>query len=82
LTDKEGRKPFDYLTCSTTEKKQTIEKILESVNFFFGRYFGAPDVEKVTNSLLTANENLLKYFQENSAIPKQDAMQPQKTLTL
>ena len=58
LTDKHGHKPFYYLTCEENEKKEYISGVLDSVNFFFGRYFDDSDRESVSEELISASNTL------------------------
>jgi len=57
-TDIYGYSPFYYLTCSEKEKSKNIQEVLDSVNFFYGRYFDNSEKENITTTLLTFNNNL------------------------
>ena len=56
--DRYDHKAFYYLSCSDEEKRDHIKTVLDSVNFFYGRYFDENDRERVTQALLGANRSL------------------------
>lgn len=60
LIDKYGHPPFYYLSCSQEEKWKNIQDVLDSVNFFAGRYFDPDDAKSVYQELLARNESLQK----------------------
>lgn len=60
--DKFGHTPFHYLTGSDGEQAGIIKTVLDSVNFFYGRYFNASDITLVTNELITRNNALKNDF--------------------
>lgn len=57
-TDIYHHEPFYYLSCSDEEKLKHINSVLDSVNFFYGRYFQKSDLERISKQLLSKNKSL------------------------
>ncbi len=58
ILDYEGHDAFYYLTISTEQKKHYIKQVLDSVNFFYGRYFRPENEDRIITEILKQNEEL------------------------
>lgn len=66
--DKLGDTPFYYLTCPDDEKAGYISAVLDSVNFFYGRYFHPADKKSVIADIMAANKKLSDKLSERGLL--------------